>query len=59
MRQPASYNGIVGLKPTYGRCSRWGVIAYSSSLDQVGVLARSSGDCALLCSTVFGADAKD
>ncbi|XXM93467.1 amidase family protein [Candidatus Hodgkinia cicadicola] len=59
VRQPASYNGIVGLKPTYGRCSRWGVIAYSSSLDQVGVLARASSDCALLCSAVFGVDSKD
>ncbi len=59
VRQPANYNGIVGLKPTYGRCSRWGVIAYSSSLDQVGVLARTSSDCASLCSVVFGADSKD
>ncbi|XXM93778.1 amidase family protein [Candidatus Hodgkinia cicadicola] len=59
VRQPASYNGIVGLKPTYGRCSRWGVIEYSSSLDQVGVLARASSDCAFLCSAVFGVDSKD
>ncbi|XXM93395.1 MAG: amidase family protein [Candidatus Hodgkinia cicadicola] len=59
VRQPASYAGVIGLKPSYGRCSRWGVLAYASSLDQVGVLARSARDCARVCAVLFGADAKD
>ncbi|ATW05967.1 Glutamyl-tRNA(Gln) amidotransferase subunit A [Candidatus Hodgkinia cicadicola] len=59
VRQPASYVGVIGLKPSYGRCSRWGVLAYASSLDQVGVLTRSARDCARVCSVVFGKDLKD
>ncbi len=59
VRQPASYVGVIGLKPSYGRCSRWGVLAYASSLDQVGVLARCASDCARLCAVVFGRDLKD
>ncbi|AUG33848.1 Glutamyl-tRNA(Gln) amidotransferase subunit A [Candidatus Hodgkinia cicadicola] len=59
VRQPASYVGVIGLKPSYGRCSRWGILAYASSLDQVGVLARSASDCARVCAVVFGKDLKD
>ncbi|ATW05908.1 Glutamyl-tRNA(Gln) amidotransferase subunit A [Candidatus Hodgkinia cicadicola] len=59
VRQPASYVGVIGLKPSYGRCSRWGVLAYASSLDQVGVLTRSARDCARVCAVVFGKDLKD
>ncbi|XXM90082.1 amidase family protein [Candidatus Hodgkinia cicadicola] len=59
VRQPASYIGIIGLKPSYGRCSRWGVLAYASSLDQVGVLARGVNDCARICTVAFGVDSKD
>ncbi|AUG34150.1 Glutamyl-tRNA(Gln) amidotransferase subunit A [Candidatus Hodgkinia cicadicola] len=59
VRQPASYVGVIGLKPSYGRCSRWGVLAYASSLDQVGVLARSASDCARVCAVAFGKDLKD
>jgi len=59
IRQPAAYCGIVGLKPTYGRCSRWGIIAYASSLDQAGPLARTVRDCAILLRSMAGHDAKD
>lgn len=59
IRQPASHCGVVGLKPTYGRVSRYGVIAYASSLDQVGPVARNVEDCALLLGAVAGYDAAD
>jgi aspartyl-tRNA(Asn)/glutamyl-tRNA(Gln) amidotransferase subunit A len=59
IRQPAAFCGIVGLKPTYGRCSRWGVIAYASSLDQPGPFARTVRDCAILLRSMGGHDAKD
>ncbi len=59
IRQPASHCGVVGLKPTYGRVSRYGVIAYASSLDQVGPLARDVEDCALLLQAVAGYDPAD
>ncbi|XXN19692.1 MAG: amidase family protein [Candidatus Hodgkinia cicadicola] len=59
VRQPASYAGVIGLKPSYGRCSRWGVLAYASSLDQVGVLARSAINLARVCANAFGVDFKD
>ena len=56
IRQPASFCGITGIKPTYGRASRYGMIAYASSLDQAGAMARSAEDCALLLSAMCGAD---
>ena len=59
IRQPASYCGITGIKPTYGRCSRWGMIAYASSLDQAGVLGLSAEDCALVLSQMVSFDPKD
>ena len=59
IRQPASFCGITGIKPTYGVCSRYGMIAFASSLDQAGVLARSAEDCALLLSAMSGFDARD
>ncbi len=59
IRQPASHCGCVGLKPTYGRVSRYGVIAYASSLDQVGPLTRDVQDCALLLGAIAGHDPKD
>ncbi|WP_435641586.1 Asp-tRNA(Asn)/Glu-tRNA(Gln) amidotransferase subunit GatA [Micavibrio aeruginosavorus] len=59
IRQPASFCGIAGIKPTYGRCSRWGVVAFASSLDQPGVFARNTEDCALLLKSVAGHDPKD
>ena len=59
IRQPASFTGITGIKPTYGRCSRYGMIAFASSLDQAGPLARSAEDCALLLSAMSGFDERD
>lgn len=59
VRQPASFCGIVGMKPTYGRCSRFGMIAFSSSLDQAGVFARSVEDTAISLQTIMGFDSKD
>ena len=59
IRQPAALTNLTGLKPTYGRVSRWGMIAYASSLDQGGPLARTAEDCALLLQAMAGFDAKD
>ncbi len=59
IRQPASFTGITGIKPTYGVCSRYGMIAFASSLDQAGPLARSAEDCALLLGAMSGFDARD
>ncbi len=59
IRQPAAFCGIAGIKPTYGRCSRWGLIAFASSLDQAGVLARTVTDCALLLEAMAGFDPRD
>jgi len=59
IRQPASFCGIVGLKPTYGRCSRWGVVAFASSLDHPGPFARDVHDCAILLGSMAGHDPKD
>src|SRR5438094_1664974 len=59
IRQPAAFTGIVGIKPTYGRCSRWGIVAYASSLDQAGPFARSVRDAAILLRAMAGHDAKD
>ena len=59
IRQPAALTGIVGIKPTYGRCSRWGIVAYASSLDQAGPLARSVRDAAILLRSMAGHDLRD
>ncbi|NCA70181.1 MAG: Asp-tRNA(Asn)/Glu-tRNA(Gln) amidotransferase subunit GatA [Sphingobacteriia bacterium] len=59
IRQPAALCGITGLKPTYGRCSRWGMIAFASSLDQAGILARSAADVACLLDEMAGFDPRD
>ncbi|MEZ5525178.1 MAG: Asp-tRNA(Asn)/Glu-tRNA(Gln) amidotransferase subunit GatA [Pseudomonadales bacterium] len=59
IRQPAALCGVTGLKPTYGRVSRWGMIAYASSLDQAGPFARTAEDCALLLNAMAGFDPKD
>src|ERR1700722_18631052 len=59
IRQPAAFCGIVGLKPTYGRCSRWGIVAFASSLDQAGPFGRTVRDCAILLGSLAGPDAKD
>ena len=59
IRQPAAHCGITGLKPTYGRVSRWGMIAFASSLDQAGPLARTAEDCAILLNSMSGFDSKD
>lgn len=59
IRQPAAFCGITGIKPTYGRVSRWGMIAYASSLDQAGPMARSAEDCALLLEAMAGFDSRD
>lgn len=59
IRQPASFTGIVGIKPTYGRCSRWGIVAFASSLDQAGAFGRTVEDSALLLKSMSGFDPKD
>ncbi|HRV62184.1 MAG TPA: Asp-tRNA(Asn)/Glu-tRNA(Gln) amidotransferase subunit GatA [Albidovulum sp.] len=59
IRQPAAFTGIVGIKPTYGRCSRWGVIAYASSLDQAGPMTKSVRDAAIMLGAMAGHDPKD
>src|SRR5712692_1947199 len=59
IRQPAAFAGIVGIKPTYGRCSRWGIVAFASSLDQAGPLARTVRDAAILLQAMAGHDPKD
>ncbi len=59
IRQPASFCGIVGIKPTYGRCSRWGIVAFASSLDQAGPMARTVRDAAILLREMAGHDPKD
>src|SRR6185295_1858670 len=59
IRQPAAFTGTVGLKPTYGRCSRWGIVAFASSLDQAGPIARTVRDAALLLRSMAGHDPKD
>ncbi|MEY4161018.1 MAG: Asp-tRNA(Asn)/Glu-tRNA(Gln) amidotransferase subunit GatA [Pseudomonadota bacterium] len=59
IRQPAAFTGISGIKPTYGRCSRWGVVAFASSLDQAGSMARDVADCAIMLEAMAGFDPKD
>jgi aspartyl-tRNA(Asn)/glutamyl-tRNA(Gln) amidotransferase subunit A len=59
IRQPAAFTGIVGIKPTYGRCSRWGIVAFASSLDQAGPFARTVRDSAILLRSMAGHDRKD
>ncbi|MFM9978052.1 MAG: Asp-tRNA(Asn)/Glu-tRNA(Gln) amidotransferase subunit GatA [Sphingomonadaceae bacterium] len=59
IRQPAAFTGISGIKPTYGRCSRWGTIAFASSLDQAGPMARDVRDCAIMLGAMAGFDPKD
>ena len=59
IRQPAAFTGISGIKPTYGRCSRWGVVAFASSLDQAGPMARDVKDCAIMLEAMAGFDPKD
>jgi aspartyl-tRNA(Asn)/glutamyl-tRNA(Gln) amidotransferase subunit A len=59
IRQPAAFTGTVGIKPTYGRCSRWGVVAFASSLDQAGPIAKSVEDAAILLQSMAGHDPKD
>lgn len=59
IRQPAAFTGTVGIKPTYGRCSRWGIVAYASSLDQAGPIARDVRDAAILLKSMAGVDKKD
>jgi aspartyl-tRNA(Asn)/glutamyl-tRNA(Gln) amidotransferase subunit A len=59
IRQPASFTGTVGVKPTYGRCSRWGIVAFASSLDQAGPIARTVEDAAILLKSMAGHDPKD
>jgi aspartyl-tRNA(Asn)/glutamyl-tRNA(Gln) amidotransferase subunit A len=59
IRQPAAFTGTVGIKPTYGRCSRWGIVAFASSLDQAGPFARTVRDAAILMRSMAGPDAKD
>lgn len=59
IRQPAAFTGTVGIKPTYGRCSRWGIVAFASSLDQAGPIGKTVEDCAILLNSMAGHDRKD
>jgi aspartyl-tRNA(Asn)/glutamyl-tRNA(Gln) amidotransferase subunit A len=59
IRQPAAFTGICGIKPTYGRCSRWGIVAFASSLDQAGPMAKTVRDCAILLEAMAGFDPRD
>ena len=59
IRQPAAFTGICGIKPTYGRCSRWGIVSFASSLDQAGPMAKTVRDCAILLGAMAGFDPKD
>src|SRR6187551_1563820 len=59
IRQPAAFTATVGMKPTYGRCSRWGIVAFASSLDQAGPIARTTRDAAILMRSMAGHDPKD
>jgi aspartyl-tRNA(Asn)/glutamyl-tRNA(Gln) amidotransferase subunit A len=59
IRQPCAFTGTTGIKPTYGRCSRWGIVAFASSLDQAGPMARSVEDCAIMLTAMAGHDPKD
>lgn len=59
IRQPAAFTGITGIKPTYGRCSRWGIVAFASSLDQAGPMAHTVKDCAIMLEAMSGFDPKD
>jgi aspartyl-tRNA(Asn)/glutamyl-tRNA(Gln) amidotransferase subunit A len=59
IRQPAAFAGICGIKPTYGRCSRWGIVAFASSLDQAGPMGKTVRDCAILLEAMAGFDPKD
>ncbi|URD61801.1 Asp-tRNA(Asn)/Glu-tRNA(Gln) amidotransferase subunit GatA [Sphingomonas sp. KRR8] len=59
IRQPAAFTGISGIKPTYGRCSRWGIVSFASSLDQAGPMARTVRDCAIMLEAMAGFDPKD
>ena len=59
IRQPAAFTGICGIKPTYGRCSRWGIVSFASSLDQAGSMAKTVRDCAILLEAMTGFDPKD
>jgi aspartyl-tRNA(Asn)/glutamyl-tRNA(Gln) amidotransferase subunit A len=59
IRQPAAFTGICGIKPTYGRCSRWGIVSFASSLDQAGPMARTVRDCAILLEAMAGFDPRD
>ena len=59
IRQPAAFTGIVGVKPTYGRCSRWGIVAFASSLDQAGPLAKTVRDAAIMLRAMAGHDSRD
>ena len=59
IRQPAAFAGICGIKPTYGRCSRWGIVSFASSLDQAGPMARTVRDCAILLEAMAGFDPRD